>query len=166
VPIIGDRCAPAVLFPNINRRRHASDRAWKELDSFGSDWRVVTPVEGDAELVIGPPRHSASAVCMPISETQFETIRDVARVHEFDAGPTISEVDNGARDRRAVREDFGALQNPGAPNASALMHGLACRWEARLLGQDTRSMVSFSSALKAQVLPACKSIQQERVNSR
>jgi hypothetical protein len=99
---------------------------------FGSDRRAVTPVEGDAELIFSPPRYAASPVCMPISETQFETIRHIARVRKLNAGPTIGEVNNGARNRRAVCEDFGVLHEPGATDGSALMHGLACRWEACL----------------------------------
>jgi hypothetical protein len=71
---------------------------------------TLTPLERDAELIFGSPRHAASPVRMPISETQFETIRHVARIREPDAGPTIGEVDDGAGDRRAVREDLGVFQ--------------------------------------------------------
>jgi hypothetical protein len=84
-------------------------------------------LERDAELIFSPPRHSASPVCMPMSETQIETIWHVARIRDLDTGPTIGEVDNGAGDRRAGCEDFGVLQEPGAPDGSALVHGLACR---------------------------------------
>ena len=83
-------------------------------------------LERDPKLIFGPPCNPASPESMPISETQFEPIRHVARVREPDAGPTIGEVDNGARDRRAAREDLGVLQEPGAPDGSALVHGLAC----------------------------------------
>jgi hypothetical protein len=119
-------------------RRDRALRA-KTLGSLGSDWRAVAPVEGDAELIFGPPRHSASPVCMPISETQFETIWNVVRVHELDAGATIREVDNGARNRRAICEDFGVLQKPGAPDGSALVHGLICWWVG--VRSDARSIV-------------------------
>jgi hypothetical protein len=63
---------------------------------------------------------------MPISETQFETVRNVARVREPDGGSPIGEVDNGAGDRLAGCEDFGVLQESGAPDGSALVHGSAC----------------------------------------
>jgi len=101
------------------------------------------PVKRDAELIFGPPGHPASPVCVPTSETQFETIRNVARVRELYAGSTIGEVDNSAGDRRAVCEDFGVFQKSGAPDGSALVHGVACRWEARLLGSGMRSIVSI-----------------------
>lgn len=81
------------------------------------------PLERDAELIFGPPRHPASPVSMPISETQFEAIWHVARVRDLDAGPTIGEIDNGAGDRRAGCKDFGVLQEPGAPDGSTLVHG-------------------------------------------
>jgi hypothetical protein len=114
--------------------------------------RAVAPVEGDAELIFSPPHHAASPVCMPISETQFETIRHIARVHELNAGPTIGEVDNGARDCRAVRKDFGVLQEPGSTDGSALMHGLACRWEARQSrARHARSIDGFNSLYKSKV---------------
>jgi hypothetical protein len=123
------------------KRQSKSDRAREptDLDSFGSgQWAVAlrsAPLEGDAELIFSPPRHPASPVCMPVSETQFETIRHVARVNELDARPTIGEVDNGARDRRPVCEDFGVFQKPGAPDGSALVHGLACRCKRVCRGQ-------------------------------
>jgi hypothetical protein len=101
------------------------------------------PLERDAELILGPPRYPASPVCMPISETQFETIRNAERVGELYAGPTIGEVDDGAGDRRAVCENFGVLQKSGAPDGSALVHGLACRWEARLPGQACVRSLQF-----------------------
>jgi hypothetical protein len=182
------RTAAAYSSPNNDRRPRdrrtqsvsnadgvgAEDQIKRETkNQVGSDPRIfgwTFPLERNAEVIVGSPRYPASPAGMPVPEAQFKTVRHVGRILKADACSTVGEVNDGARERRPVHEDFGVLREPGAPDGSAVVHGAWTCWRKSCLSKPgTRSIVSSlvnSSVHRHQVLLASKSIEKDRVKSR